>query len=86
MSGRSSEKAQTGITTIYLFATFRSCWKTRVCQCAVVVLRGKMSKIEEVFLAEWQTLPEKLSFQNSQVSGRILAKTELLSAGFITLL
>ena len=36
--------------------------------------------------AEWQTLPEKLSFESSQVSGRILAKTELLPAGFLTLL
>ena len=36
--------------------------------------------------AERQTLPEKLSFQNRQVSGRILAKTELLPAGFFTLL
>src|SRR2546421_9386341 len=36
--------------------------------------------------AEWQTLPEKLSFQSRQVSGRILAKTELLPAGFFTLL
>jgi hypothetical protein len=39
-----------------------------------------------IFWAEWQTLPEKLSFQSSQVSGRILAKTELLPAGFFTLL
>jgi hypothetical protein len=36
--------------------------------------------------AEWQTLPEKLSFESSQVSGRILAKTELLPVGFFTLL
>src|SRR5213080_1927301 len=35
--------------------------------------------------AKWQTLPEKLSFQSRQVSGRILAKTELLPAGFFTL-
>src|SRR5437660_5516620 len=39
-----------------------------------------------LFFAEWQTLPEKLSFQSSRVSGRILAKTELLPAGFFTLL
>jgi hypothetical protein len=38
------------------------------------------------FLAERQTLPEKLSFQRRQVSGRILTKTELLPAGFLTLL
>ena len=36
--------------------------------------------------AQWQTLPEKLSFQSSQVGSRILAKTELLPAGFFTLL
>ncbi len=39
-----------------------------------------------VFLAEWQTLPEKLSFQSRQVRGRMLAKTELLPASFFTLL
>src|SRR2546425_303504 len=39
-----------------------------------------------VFSAEWQTLPEKLSFQSRQVGGRMLAKTELLPAGFFTLL
>src|SRR5712692_2163473 len=39
-----------------------------------------------LFLAERQTSREKLSFQSSQVSGRILAKTELLPTGFFTLL
>ncbi len=39
-----------------------------------------------VFLAEWQTLPEKLSFQSRQIRGRILAKPEWLPAGFFTLL
>ena len=43
-------------------------------------------KMDTVFLAEWQTLPEKLSFESSQVSGRILAKTELLPVSFFTLL
>jgi hypothetical protein len=38
------------------------------------------------FSAEWQTSPEKLSFQGSQVSGRIFTKAELASAGFLTLL
>jgi len=40
----------------------------------------------QVFFAERQTLPEKLSFQSSEIGGRILAKAELLSAGFFTLL
>lgn len=50
--------------------------------------RGKLCCLAELGnnFAEWQTLPEKLSFQSSQVSGRILTKTELLPAGFFTLL
>src|SRR2546429_7634307 len=54
--------------------------------------KGKMGRSTKVKIpirrkkkAEWQTLPEKLSFQSRQVSGRILAKTELLPAGFFTL-
>ena len=36
--GPSSEKAHTAMTTIYLFATLQSCWKTRVWQCAAVTV------------------------------------------------
>jgi len=42
--------------------------------------------MSEFFSAEWQSSGEKLSFKSSQVSSRILAKPELLSAGFFTLL
>ena len=52
-----------------------SVWPVRLPRC-----------VEAKKSAEWQTLPEKLSFQSSQVSGRILTKTELLPAGFLTLL
>ncbi len=38
------------------------------------------------FFAERKRSLEKLSFQSSQVSGRIITKTELLPAGFLTLL
>ena len=42
--------------------------------------------MSEFFSAEWQSSGEKLSFKSSQISSRILAKPELLSAGFFTLL
>lgn len=37
----------------------RSCWKTRVWQCEARALRGKMSKMEEVFLGSHDMLSQE---------------------------